>query len=157
MPTSGRSSGRQHYNSGSEPCYSSQVFDALPNHQVPPTSHLKLTHRQKKTVTSSSPDLCQQHAETLLQQARYARYYGITKSLKGIYSEAQPEEAQMAPRGPGAAAAPPPGAAAATISGVKTGKIVPSRLVMMVRMGRVATTFRFQRHVLYHSTAKTNA
>ena len=28
---------------------------------------------------------------------------------------------------------------------------------MMVRMGRVVTTFRFQRHVLYYSTAKTNA
>jgi hypothetical protein len=34
---------------------------------------------------------------------------------------------------------------------------VSSRRVIMVRMGRVGRTFRFQRHVLYHSTAKTNA
>ncbi len=80
---------------------------------IPPQIETHTPPSPQITVTSSSQHLCQQHAETLLKQARYTCCFGITKSLKGIYSEAQPAAAQMAPRGPGATAAPPPGAAAA--------------------------------------------
>ena len=124
---------------------------------IPPQFDTHTPQSPQITVTSSQ-HLCQQHAETLLKQARYTRCFGITKSLKGIYSEAQPAAAQMAPRGPGAAAAPQPGAAAAHISVVKTGKSF-FKACDHGSDGPCGRTFRVQRHahVLYHSTAKTNA